>query len=271
MSAKGTAMNIGWIGLGMIGTAMVKRLLAKDFAVTVFRRGKGLDEVLAAGSRSTSDYLALAAASDILILCVYNDTQVRDVLFEKGTLAAMRSGSVVVIHTTGSPELMREIQRTAPANVSILDATFSGGPHDVEAGRLIIMAGGDDEALQRIKPVLDAYARQVTPVGELGRGQIIKLLNNLLFAANLMNAAQVLKLAAEQGFDTSAAASIIGECSGASYAMARFQAPMPMDTLLAMVRPYLEKDVSTAMSIAAANGLDVTAFNPVAQYFSGSN
>lgn len=264
-------MKIGWIGLGMIGTAMVKRLLATGFQVTAYERGRGLEEVRSAGARTSADYQSLAAESDLLTLCVYNDAQLREVLFGSGALAAMRANAVLAIHTTGSPGLMREIADAAPAGVAVLDATFSGGPHDADAAGLTLMVGGNQDELERVRPAFAAYARRIEHLGAVGSGQVIKLLNNLLFATNLMNAAHVLELAGKQGFDGASIASIIGTCSGASYAMARFQASQSAEVLLARVRPYLEKDVAAAMSAAKESGLDVSAFGAVADYFRPSD
>jgi 3-hydroxyisobutyrate dehydrogenase len=264
-------VKIGWIGLGMIGTAMVKRLLATGFEVTVYERGRGLEQVRSAGARTSGDYQSLAATCDLLTLCVYNDAQVQEVLLGSGALAAMRANSVLAIHTTGSPALMREIAQAAPAGVTVLDATFSGGPDDAAAAGLTLMVGGNPRELERVRPAFAAYARRIDHLGAVGSGQVIKLLNNLLFAANLMYAAHVLELAGKQDFDPVTIASIIGTCSGASYAMARFQSPQPTGALLARVRPYLEKDVTAAMRAAKDGGLDVSAFDGVADYFRPSD
>ena len=266
----GTMMKIGWVGLGMIGTAMVRRLLGAGFSVTVYQRGQGLDEVKSRGARTDQDYASLASGSDLLVLCVYSDAQLREVLLDGGALAAMPGGSIVAIHTTGSPALMRELAAAAPPGVQVLDVTFSGGPHDVEAAGLTLMVGGDEAALERARGALQTYARTINHLGPVGSGQIVKLINNLLFATNLMNAANALSLVQAQGFDGAAIARIIGTCSGASYAMARFEAPLPMSSLLERVRPYLEKDVAVAMTAAAASGLDTTAFADTARYFSPS-
>ncbi len=260
-------MEIGWIGLGMIGTEMVKRLLDANFSVTAYERGDGLEAVKSLGAKTNSDYRSLARSSDLLILCVFSDVQVRDIVFGQDMLTALRPGSILAIHTTGSPALMREIAAAAPAGVHVLDATFSGGPHDVAAGRLTLMVGGDAMGLEQARPAFATYAGQIHHLGAVGGGQIIKLLNNLLFATNLMNAAHVLELAGEQQFDTALIAKIIGTCSGASYAMARFEASLPMSALLERVRPYLEKDVSAAVAAASSAGLAIDAFDATARYF----
>jgi 3-hydroxyisobutyrate dehydrogenase-like beta-hydroxyacid dehydrogenase len=260
------AMKIGWVGLGIIGTQMVKRLLAAGRAVTVYPRGAGLVEVTAGGAKQQPDYAQLGRDSDLLVLCVYDDDQVRGVLFENGALAAMQPGSILALHTTGSPSLMRELGEKAPQGVQVLDVTFSGGPADAEAGRLTLMVGGEAEAFERIRAVFEAYATQVHRVGPLGHGQVVKLMNNLLFAANLMNAVELLGMAERFGFETTTVAQIIQASSGASNAMRLFQ-NQPVSRMLEASRRYLEKDVVVALAAAEESGLDVSAFAATAAYF----
>lgn len=259
-------MKIGWIGLGSIGAGMAKQALAAGHRVTAYARGAGLAEVEAAGASTAGDYAAIAAASEVLGICVYSDAQLRELLFDHGALAAMRSGSVVAIHTTGSPDLAREIGAQAPGGVAVIDATFSGGPADVAARRLALMIGGDAEAIERARPRLECYADRIHHVGPLGQGQTMKLLNNLLFAANLQNAAEILRVAERQGLDTAECARILQDCSGASYASALF-GHAPVDTMLGASRPYLEKDVATALASARDAGIDTRAFAATEAYF----
>ncbi len=259
-------MNIGWVGLGTIGTLMVKRLLAAGLPVTVYPRGGGLTEVAANGAKQQPDYARLASDSDLLVLCVYDDDQVRSVLLDSGALAAMRPGSVLALHTTGSPGLMRELGEKAPHGVKVLDVTFSGGPADAEAGGLTLMVGGEADALENTRAVFETYASRIYRVGPLGHGQLVKLMNNLLFAANLMNAVELLGMAEGLGFETTTVAQIIQASSGASFAMRLFQ-NQPVAKMLEASRHYLEKDVAMALAAAEESGLDVSAFATTAAYF----
>ena len=259
-------MNIGWVGLGTIGALMVKRLLAAGLPVTVYPRGGGLAEVTGSGAKQQPDYARLASDSDLLVLCVYDDDQVRSVLLDNGALAAMQPGSVLALHTTGSPTLMRELGEKAPQGVQVLDVTFSGGPADVEAGELTLMVGGEADALEKTRAVFETYASRIYMVGALGHGQLVKLLNNLLFSANLMNAAELLGMAEGMGFETTTVAQIIQASSGASYAMRLFQY-QPVAKMLEASRHYLEKDVAVALAAARESGLDVSTFATTAAYF----
>lgn len=264
-------MEIGWIGLGSIGTQMVKQVLGRGFKVQVYERGQGLEEVLSAGAQAGGDYTELAADSDVLIVCVFSDAQLKSILQDHGALAAMRPGSTLVVHTTGSPKLMRALAEAAPEGVAILDATFSGGPADVEAARLALMVGGGADVLERVRPLLECYADRIHPVGALGNGQMLKLLNNLLFAVNLQNAAEILGIAQQQGFETSIAARVIQACSGASYANGLFQDGMPVQAMLEAAKPYLAKDVETALSTAEDLGIDVSAFEGSRSYYNSAS
>ena len=259
-------MAIGWVGLGTIGTQMVRRLLDAGWPVTVYPRGGGLAEVTGSGAQQQSDYARLASESDLLVLCVYDDDQLRDVLFDKGALGALRPGSVLALHTTGSPLLMRELGEKAPTGVQVLDATFSGGPADVEAGNLTLMVGGESVALDKVRGAFETYASRIFPVGPLGHGQLVKLMNNLVLGANMMNAVELLRMAEGFGFETQTVAQIIQVSSGASFAMRLFQ-NQPVATMLDASRHYLEKDVAVAFAAAREAGLDVSAFEQTAAYF----
>ena len=260
-------MRVGFVGLGGIGTQMVKRALAAGHQVTVYARGAGLTDVVETGAAKSGNYAELAAASETLVLCVYNDDQLSDVLLAEGALAAMTPGSTVVLHTTGSPELARELGAEAPAGVRVIDACFSGGPDDTAAGKLTLMIGGDEAAIEAVTPLLSSYAVSIHRAGPLGSGQEMKLLNNLLFAANLRNAVEILRVAGEQGFESWTVARILRQCSGDSFALCLFEREVPMAAMLRGIRPYMEKDVATALTMASASGIDVEAFAETAAYF----
>jgi 3-hydroxyisobutyrate dehydrogenase len=262
-------VRIGWIGLGGIGTEMVKRLLGGGYAVKVYERGQGLAELRNAGAPTSPNYAELAAESDLLILCVYSDAQLQEVLFDGGALAALRPGSIVAMHTTGSPELAQEIGARAPAGVSVLDATFSGAIPGVRAGTITIMAGGEADALDRARPALSTYASHIHHVGPLGNGQKVKLLNNLLLAANLMQAVEAMRIAEKWGLEAWQVAKVLETCSGASFALNFCKPDRPIDAALEGAWPYLVKDVAVVAETARRSGLDMTPFAPTVGFYKG--
>jgi 3-hydroxyisobutyrate dehydrogenase-like beta-hydroxyacid dehydrogenase len=119
-----------------------------------------------------------------------------------------------------------------------------------------------------VRAVLEAYAQNIHHVGPLGHGQKLKLLNNLAFATNLMNAAELLRMAQSQGFEAATVAKVLQACSGASFAMARFVAGGAAPSqVMERAWPYLVKDVATIVSSAEQAGLDIDAFAATAAYF----
>jgi 3-hydroxyisobutyrate dehydrogenase-like beta-hydroxyacid dehydrogenase len=260
-------MRVGWVGLGSIGTEMVKRLLAAGHEVTAYARGAGKDEATSAGAALRSDYAAVAADCDMLGVCVFNDAQVEDVLLASGALAAMRPGAVLAIHTTGSPSLARHIAQAAPAGVEVLDACFSGGPHDAAEARLTLMIGGTDTGVARARPAFESYAGSIFHVGPSGAGQTAKLLNNLLFATNLRMATRVMELASEQGLDARTTAEVIRKASGGSMAMGIYQSGRTPDQVMASVKKYIAKDVVAAEAAATAIDLDFSLFEPILDFY----
>jgi len=255
-------MQVGWIGLGEIGGPMARRALLAGHRILAYERGQAVKELQAGGAAFSRDYTTIAAACEVLTICLFNDAQVKAVLLDQGALAAMRPGSVLVLHTTGSPELARQLQHAAPEGVAVLDATFSGSPAQAEHGTLTIMVGGATEAVARAQPLLASYAARVHHVGLLGQGQVVKLLNNLLFAANLRFAAEVLGLAERQGLDPGTCARIFQGCSSASTAGALFADAGVAETL-DRTHAFLSKDVATAADNLQELGLSSAMLAPV--------
>jgi 3-hydroxyisobutyrate dehydrogenase len=259
-------MKVGWIGLGGIGALMAARALEAGHELTAYARGKGQAETEAKGGKLIADYVTVAKDCDVLGVCVFSDAQLREALLDSGALAAMKPGAVLAIHTTGSPALARELAAKAPAGVQVLDACFSGGPDDTVKGELTLMVGGEPAALEAARPVLSTYANRINLVGPVGSGQLLKLLNNLLFATNLKHAADIIIAAEQQGLDPQAAARVIQESSGASYTMRLFLTSQPEQTLK-NVRHYMVKDCQAAEAAAKEVGVDLSTFQPIIDYF----
>lgn len=259
-------MKVGWIGLGEIGVEMALRVIGAGHELTAYNRGAGKQRVADAGGRTIDDYPAIARDADVLCLCLFSDAQVREVMFDNGALAAMKSGSVLAIHTTGSAVLARELAEKAPSGVVVLDACFSGSAQDTANGDLTLMVGGESTALETARPVLSTYASRINHVGPTGAGQTIKLLNNLLFSTNLKQAAEIIAMAEAQGLDPKLAAQVICQSSGGSMAMGLLQSASP-EQILSSARHYMVKDVKAAADAARDAGLDISTFAPTIDFF----
>jgi 3-hydroxyisobutyrate dehydrogenase-like beta-hydroxyacid dehydrogenase len=242
----------------MVGTQMALRILGAGHQLTAsVRRGEHA-EVVRAGGIIVDDPVVAATGCDVLGICVFDAAQVRDLLLGgSAVLEAVPSESVVVIHTTADPQLLADVAAASPTGVHILDSPFSGSAGEACKGALTIMAGGEPAAFERARPVLSCYANNIHRVGELGAGQTLKLLNNMLYAANLRLAAGALQVSHELGLDPTAAVNALLTCSAGSWAMRRLAQAASIPELLATVERYLQKDLAAARAVAALAGVDL--------------
>ncbi|HEV7574564.1 MAG TPA: NAD(P)-dependent oxidoreductase [Caldimonas sp.] len=179
---------IGFIGAsGLMGHGMAKNLLAKghELALTVHRNRERIADLLGAGARECGSAADLAAASEIVFLCVTGSPQVEASLGgPSGLLAGARRGLVVVDCSTSEPDSTARLRATcAAAGVELVDAPLARTPIEAEAGKLNVMVGADAATFARLEPVLRAFAENIFHVGGPGAGHIIKLLNNFIAQA----------------------------------------------------------------------------------------
>jgi 3-hydroxyisobutyrate dehydrogenase len=166
-----------------MGAPMVRRLV--DAGHHVRALGQTDERRLAVtelGAEAVDEIAGAASDADVVVVCVFTDEQVRQTCVGDGLLAAMRPGSVVVLHTTGSPNTARDLAERA-TGIGILDTPVSGGPHDIAAGHITVFVGGGDVERARSALACDAYP--ILHVGPTGAGQLVKLVNNTLFAAQI--------------------------------------------------------------------------------------
>ena len=259
MSSSTTApdLRVGFIGAGQMGRPMVDRLLVAGQGVTVFaRRAEMRAELTTAGISVTGQATELAAEVDVLIVCVFSDAQLRELLLGDGVLDALQPGATLVSHVTGSPDLVAELADRAPAGVHVVDAPMSGTADQIRAGRLTLLLGGDEADIERVRPVLAAYADPIIHVGAIGDAQRVKLINNLLFTVNLRMAVEAARLAEAMSVTPSRLAATLATCSGNSFALALFQ-HLPPESTIETARPFLAKDVAVVREVAASMGLDL--------------
>jgi 3-hydroxyisobutyrate dehydrogenase len=194
-------MKVGFVGLGNLGTPLVRTLLRAAWPVTV----SDLDaERVAECARAGAD--AAATPADLadcalLALAVPDDTAAEGVLCgDDGLLSRLTPGSVVVLHSTVLPRTaVRLAEQGAEQGVAVLDAPVSGGPARAETGDLTVMAGGDEEAYERARPLLETVGSHVTHVGPSGAGSAVKLANQLMMFSALAGVHEALDLAGACG------------------------------------------------------------------------
>lgn len=200
-------MRLGLIGTGLMGSAIVRRLLACGHEVTIWNREpEATPPLLALGALAAPTPRAVAEAAEVTLLCVLDAAAVRDCVFgPAGVAAAQRTGlpGLLVDLSTISPDSTRDFAARLhqATGAGWVDAPMSGGPAAAEAGRLTVMAGGSAEDLARATPALQALAENITHMGEVGAGQVTKLVNQALVGAGFVLLAEALAMAEAAGID----------------------------------------------------------------------
>ncbi|MBV8638362.1 MAG: NAD(P)-dependent oxidoreductase [Candidatus Eremiobacteraeota bacterium] len=251
--------NLGFIGLGAMGEPMAASLLRAGFRLTVaaHRRREPLERLVGTGAIEAADPAAVAAASDIVILCVPDAPQVEQSLFgERGAVHGLRRDSAVIDMSTISPIASKTFsQRLAGHGVQFVDAPVSGGPARAKEGTLTIMVGADRPVFDRVETVLRAMG---TPyyLGGIGMGETVKLVNQIIIANVMIANAEALVFARKAGADLEAVRKVIATATGSNYVLDQwlpktwfagsFEGGFAMD--------LLRKDVAAALDAARTMG-----------------
>ncbi|GAS92576.1 NAD(P)-dependent oxidoreductase [Mycolicibacterium brisbanense] len=249
-------MRVGFIGLGSQGAPIARRIVDGGYETTLWaRRPASLEPFADTAAKAAGSPAELAAASDLVCLCVVGDDDVKEVLGgDTGVLAGLAPGGIIAIHSTVHPDTCREIAAlAAQQDISVIDAPVSGGEPAAKAGTLLVMVGGDDDVVERVRPVFATYADPVVHLGAVGSGQVAKILNNLLFSANLGAAMSTLELGEALGVSRERLCEVITRGSATSKALnsiAMFGGTL--NNLAPIAGALLQKDCRHAASLAGA-------------------
>jgi len=197
-------VRVGWIGTGVMGSSMCGHVLAAGHEVAAHTRTRSKAEpLLARGARWARTPADAATASDVVFTMVGYPADVREVILgEQGVLTGARRGATLVDMTTSEPTLAVEIDEAARAKgVATLDAPVSGGDVGARSATLSIMVGGDEAALERVRPLLDLMAKTVVRQGGPGAGQHAKLVNQILIATGMIGVCEALLYGYRAGLD----------------------------------------------------------------------
>jgi 3-hydroxyisobutyrate dehydrogenase len=262
--------RIGFLGLGIMGSRMAANVARAGFPLTVWTHTEGKAERWAAehDAAAASTPREVAAISDIVVSMVVDGAQVASVLLgEDGVLEAVQERSepntalLCVDMSTIAPADTRRIGAALDARgVRMLDAPVTGSSPRAQAGSLTIMAGGEPEDFERAKPLLATMGRLVEHVGSLGQGEMLKLINNALGAANAAAVAEALLLAQATGVDLDALVRVVSAGSGASAQMELKSTPMREHDYTTLFKTeHMLKDVRLCLEEAQAAGVPFAA------------
>ncbi len=218
-----TLSTVAFIGLGVMGYPMAGHLARAGLTLRVYNRSAAKAEAFVAehgGSHHATPRDA-AAGADLVLVCVGNDDDVRQVTSgEDGALEGMAPGSLLVDHTTASASLAQELDAACRgAGIDCLDAPVSGGQQGAENGTLTIMCGGEAAAFARVEATLAHYAKAVTHMGPAGSGQLTKMVNQICVAGVVQGLAEGLHLAEKAGLDRQRVIEVISQGAAGSWQM----------------------------------------------------
>lgn len=257
------AFTLGFIGLGTMGTPMVRNLLKGGYSVTVWaRRADAIGPLVAAGAAAGESPADVATKSDIVMTMVTDTKAVEEVVLgAHGIASGARAGSLVVDHSTIAPDGARRIASALEVHgVEMLDAPVSGGSMAAAAGTLAIMIGGSKAAVERVTPVLSSYAGHVVHVGASGAGQVAKACNQICTIVNQLGAAEAMLLAERAGVDPRAVKDALMSGFAASR-MLDLQAPkMIARDFEGRIESRLHhKDIHIVLDLARTFGIELPA------------
>ncbi|MFN8519523.1 MAG: NAD(P)-binding domain-containing protein [Chloroflexota bacterium] len=264
-------LRAGVIGLGVMGAAMARRLLAAGHPLLVSAASNGpVTELCGRGAVALGTDGAIARESDVCIVNVPDTSDLeRVVLGTGGILEGAHASLVVVAMGTHRPSAMRPIaDALAGRGAGFLDAPVSGGDIGAREGTLSIMVGGDAEVVERARPVLQVLGRTITHIGPVGAGQVAKACNQLVVGANIEAVAEAFALARAAGVDPERVLAAIAAGLGGSVVLDRYADRMLHERFEPGVRARLHaKDARIVMGLAAEAGLDLPVASVVAEAF----
>ncbi len=221
MTERTGELHIGFVGVGVMGRPMVSNLLKAGFPCTVYDvNPTPVEALVGEGAVAAKNVEEVAQGSDIFVTMVVNDAQLAATLFESGNAArSLKSGSIVMGMSTMSVKMVREAAtKLQEMGVHYLDAPVSGGESGATKGTLSIMVGGPTEIFERCIPILSVLGSNIYHVGQnVGDGQAVKMINQLMVCVHNAVAAEALTLGEKAGLDKSMLLEIISKSAGNSW------------------------------------------------------
>jgi 3-hydroxyisobutyrate dehydrogenase len=253
--------RVGFIGLGTMGSAMAANIVRAGFPLTAWNRTPGRAPELAdLGASFAETPAAVAADSDIVVICVSDTPDVESVLFgPEGVAAGARAGTLVIDCSSIAPSgSWKFAERLDGLGFAMVDAPVSGGSEGARNATLTIFVGGHERDVERARPVLTALGRTITHVGPIGAGQAVKAVNQVILAGTYLGVAEGIVLAIKAGLDVTQVIEALGDGAAQSWVLANRSGRMvdndyPLGFKLALHR----KDLGIALGLADQLGVSL--------------
>jgi 3-hydroxyisobutyrate dehydrogenase/2-hydroxy-3-oxopropionate reductase len=260
------ARRVAFIGLGVMGFPMAAPLAQSGHQVSASDRNaaKAQQWQAAFGGRAANTPREAAVGCDLVMSCVGNDDDLRAVMLgADGVFAGLQPGAIVVDHTTTSAEVARELHSAAKTlGLQFIDAPVSGGQTGAQNGALTIMCGGNIAAFDAAQPVMMAYARAVTRLGDSGAGQLAKMVNQICIAGLVQGLSEAIAFGQRSGLDMHQVLDVIGKGAAQSWQLDNRGKTMVDDRFdFGFAVDWMRKDLGLVLDEAKRNGarLPVTA------------
>ena len=258
--------SVAFLGLGVMGYPMAGHLARAGHDVTVYNRtaAKAADWVKECGGKAAATPREAAIGVDIVFCCVGNDDDLRSVVLgEQGAFAGMAPGAIFVDHTTASANVARELDQAARAKgLQFIDAPVSGGQAGAQNGLLTVMCGGDPAAFDAVRPVIAAFAKACSRMGEIGAGQLAKMVNQICIAGLVQGLSEAIAFGQKAGLDMPAVLDAISKGAAQSWQMENRGKTMVEGKFdFGFAVDWMRKDLGLVLDEARRNGarLPVTA------------
>ncbi|WP_275899436.1 NAD(P)-dependent oxidoreductase [Bacillus piscicola] len=254
-----SVMVVGFVGTGVMGSSMARRLLKAGYGVLVYTRTKAkAEELLAEGAEWCETVAELAQKADTVITMVGYPRDVEEVYFkENGIIENARPGTYLVDMTTSKPALAADIYERAKAkDLHALDAPVSGGDVGAREGKLTIMVGGDEESFQHVQPMFEVLGTNIVLQGEAGAGQHTKMCNQITIASGMMGVTEAIVYAQKAGLNPEKVLKSIESGAAGSWSLSNLAPRMLKgDFAPGFYVKHFIKDMTIALEAAEEMGL----------------
>ena len=264
--------KVAFLGLGVMGYPMAGYLQKAGFETTVYNRTTAKAEKWVAeyGGNMAKTPAEAVESCDFVFACVGADDDLRDITIGKnGAFENMKSSSVFVDHTTTSDTVAKELYEVAKGkNIEFMDAPVSGGQAGAQNGQLTIMCGGDESTFTKSEPVMQSYAKYCGLIGNVGAGQICKMINQISFTHAVQGLAEAITFAKKAGLDTDKVFNAISGGAAGSWQMSnRWQTMAKGEFDFGFAVDLGLKDLNLVMDCAKKMGLDIPTTEQITEFY----